>query len=144
MLSSISLATSYPKSVGLHFTNVFNPFSVIRYDAIASISCGGHPCNVDTVAEFTISGVIASRSAFVKCSNLPRFFSRYSLHSLYIGVSEASIIPLMKLSTLGSLIPSRSYPTEMLNWKPSLPPRPNSFEITLSANQPLIYSSNAS
>ncbi len=49
--SIVSLASLYPRMVGFILTKVFSPFSFIRYDAIRSISSGGHPCSVESVIE---------------------------------------------------------------------------------------------
>ena len=46
------------------------------------------------------------------------------MHSLNMGVSEASLMPSMNLSIFGVFMPARSYPTLALNMKPSSAPRP--------------------
>ena len=136
----VFLANSYPRRVGLHLINVFRCFSLNRWFAMLSISFGGHPWRVEMVAELQILDGIASISSFVTFSNLSILSNNHCLHSLKISVSFASIMLLMKVSTFGSLIPARSYPTEMLNWNPSCAPSPNSFAITWRINHALIYS----
>ena len=140
----VFLANSYPRSVGLHLINVWNPFSVMRYMAILSISCGGHPWSVEMVTELQISPEIPSISSFVTCSNRSACSKRYALQDLNTSESCACFIVFKKLSIFSDWMPARSYPTLILNWKPSILPKPYSLAITLQRNHALMYSSMAS
>ena len=73
-----------------------------------SISCGGHPCKVEIVAELQTLDGIASISSLVKLWNLSALSRSHFLHSWKTAVSLASIIPSIKVFTLSPLIPSRS------------------------------------
>ncbi len=87
---------------------------------------------------------MAFTSSSVTFLNKLIFFNKYSLHSLKIEVSFASFKPSIKSSIFLVLMPSKSYPTLMLNMKPSGEPSLNSFAITLIANHAFTYSSKAS
>lgn len=75
---------------------------------MASISVGGQPWRVDSVMEREMLGVMPSTKARSTLRKRPRLDSAQSTQVFQTSVPEASIMPLMYVSTLGLLMPARS------------------------------------
>ena len=63
---------------------------------------------------------------------------------VFIQAGVGSLAGAVQGLSLIHIFPSKSYPTLMLNWKPSILPKANSLDNTFRRNHALIYSSIAS
>ncbi|MPN15086.1 hypothetical protein SDC9_162415 [bioreactor metagenome] len=143
-LSNIFLTLLYPNNVGLHFINVFIFLLRIKCFPISKTSSALHPCIVERVTVLVIFEEILSISSRLNFLNLLMFFFNTSKHSLNISVFFASFKLSIKSDIFLDFIPSRLYPTLILNMKSFTSDSPNSIAITCNNTDDLMYSHIAS